>query len=142
MANANVNDRATVEAAYPREAFDQDVGRNSEPKAIAFHGVRIDSEPDASGAFSLVRASRHVGEEEQRIHSVFLAPTRSYGRSLEQGATPYGEDGEQGDGVATEVRDSAAVYRAFIDQVIEAARSVHFQELDPQDARLKGFHGG
>lgn len=142
MVQANTNDPATIERIYPREAFDQDVGRNSQAKAVAHHGVRIASQPDPQGSFTLMRASRHVGEEAQEIGSIFLAPTRSYDAPFEPGASAYGGSEERGDGIAAELDSAAKAYREFVQRILEAARSAHFEKLDPNDARLKGFHGG
>lgn len=142
MAKANIHDRGTVEAIYPRGAFESDVGPNSEAKAITHRGLRIESEPDADGWFALSPGSRHVGEEEQVIHSVFVAPTRSYDAALEPGAASYGGTEERGDAITAEHASAASAYDGFIDQVMETARSVRFQKLAPGDERLKGFHGG
>jgi hypothetical protein len=142
MTKANLNDRRTVEEAYPREAFERDVGLNSAPKAIAHHGLRIQSEPDGEGWFTVSRGSRHVGEADEVIHSVFVVPTRSYDNALAPGAGSYGGTQEREDGVAAEAASAASAYDGFIDQVIEAARSTRFQKLAPGDERLKGFHGG
>lgn len=142
MMKANINDRATVEEAYPRQAFERDVGLNSAPKAIAHHGLRIQSEPDAEGWFALSRGSRHVGEAEAVIHSVFLAPTRPDDAALAQADGSYGGAQERGDGVSAETASLASAYDAFIEQVLETARATHFQKLAPGDERLKGFHGG
>lgn len=142
MATANVNDRTTIERLYPREAFARDAGRNADPKATAQHGLRIESEPDGTGAFALSPASRALVEEDMGLHSLFLAPTRSYDAALEPGGAAYGGTAERRDGPAAERSAAQRAYESFIDRVLEAARSVRFQELDPQDERLKGFHGG
>jgi hypothetical protein len=142
MTRANINDRATLEEVYPREAFDQDVGLNSAPKTTTHHGLRIQSEPDAEGWFALSRGSRHVGEAEEVIHSVFLVPTRSYDGPLVPGDGSYGATQGGDDGLAAEGASAGSAYDGFIVQVLETARSVRFQKLAPGDERLKGFHGG
>lgn len=142
MAIANVNDKTTIERLYPRETFARDAGRNADAKASAQHGLRIESEPDGTGAFSLSPASRHVGEGDMRMHSLFLAPARSYDAALEPGGAAYGGTAERQDGPAADHSAAERAYEDFIDRVLDAARSVRFQELDAQDERLKGFHGG
>jgi hypothetical protein len=142
MAKANIDDRTTIERIYPRHAFDEDVGRNSDAKAVVHHGLRIESGPDAAGSFSVSRASRHAAEKDLRIHSIFLAPSRGYDAGLAPGDGAYGGAAERSGGSASEDRAPADAYAAFIDEVLGAARSARFQTLDPGDERLKGFHGG
>lgn len=141
MADANINDRATIELAYPRERFELDVRANAEAKSPIQKGVRIASAPDAEGRFSLSPASRHAAELEGSGDTVFLAPFAPFD-GLTQKATGYGEAEEQGDALE-EVRQSADAYAVFIDRIIETARSAHFQPaVGRHEESLKGFRGG
>ena len=74
MTAANVNDRSTVEAIYPREAFQSDAAENSRAKTAVLRGVLIASAASESGAFAFHRASRHVGEKDPLGDTRFLAP--------------------------------------------------------------------
>ena len=71
MGNANINDRGSLERAYPQDAFAGDAAQNDQPQSAVIHGVSIGSAPDAHGRFALYRAARHVGEPEA---PTFLAP--------------------------------------------------------------------
>ena len=143
MANANINDRATIEQAYPRQSFEEDIRLNSDAKTQVQRGVRIPAPPDADGTFSLVRASRHVGELEAASETIFLAPTRSFDAALKPSSSGYGqEEAEAGDPAAESGR-AADAYGAFVDAVVAGVRSAHFEKpLAANDERLKGFHGG
>jgi len=141
MSSANVNDRESIERLYPRQAFDEDAARNALPDAAVHSGVTIASAPDASGAFTLMRAQQHVGERDPEGDTIFLlamsarseqalAPSSGYGGTVETGNAP------------AEGRDEPDDYAAFIARIIEAARSATFKEPIGKDERLKGFHGG
>jgi len=71
MGKANINDRASLERAYPRDAFTGDAAQHGQPQSAVIHGVRIASAPDEHGWLELGRAARHVGEPET---PTFLAP--------------------------------------------------------------------
>jgi hypothetical protein len=115
-ASTNIDDRASIERAYPLDRFREDANRNSIPNAPVLHGLTIVSPPDAGGAFQLRHAERQSGERDGDGYAAFVPAM-----------------GHAGDG------DEAA-YASFIDRVIEAARSL--REVEPADGRLRGFHGG
>jgi hypothetical protein len=134
MAEANVNDRASVERAYPREAFEEDAGVNSRAKATVRHGVRLDEPADATGRFRLSRAAQHVGEDERARSTMFLSPV------LVESASSLVEKGEYG-----AMRPTGAPvgkgrdYPAFIDRIIEGAREAEPVETPGRaDERLAG----
>ena len=82
----------------------------------------IVSTADESGAFDLVRASRHAGESDPSDGAIFLPPAVP-------GAAP---------GSPAPAWDDA--YRRFIDKVIAtAARAEFAPSLGPGDARLRGL---
>ena len=124
MAQANINDRSSIERVYPADAFAVDAADNDrQPGNQVLHGVRIVSAPDAQGMFQLERASRQVGEIGGAL---FLAPFR---RSM-------------GLDFASRAPDPTAGYDAFIDEVIAAAPCFGFrEETSPGqgDARLRGL---
>jgi len=135
MQRANINDRQSVEALYGCADFDQDAARNSRPGAAIWYGVRIESSPDEAGWFALSRAQHHVGEVRGQ-DSAFLFPHEA---SLQR-AGP-------GDGAPSAPEDTPASrrddYEAFIDRVLQSARSARFPNpIGRGEERLKGFHGG
>lgn len=132
MQRANINDRSTIERIYPRAVFMQESNANARAQASVRCGVRIGSAPDASGAFDLVRASRHAGEPDSGNGAVFLSP-------VAQG-TGHGADypavAASGD-AGTRPRDA---YSAFIDKIIAAARGAHVAPAPGRgDIRLRGL---
>ena len=140
MQTANVNDRASIEALYPRAAFDEDAAKNALPKTQVLYGVRIDSEPDEGGSFALVRARHHVGEMTNFAEAVFLFPEEPH-----LSATLVGSDPDAG--MPQEADDPSDLrrkeYEAFIDRVLDAARRADFADpIGRDEERLKGFHGG
>ena len=139
MSRANVNDRKTVEAVYPREAFEEDAGRNSRDKGEIVFGVRIDSGPDAQGGFSLARAGRHVGELKGSPEAVFIPANQPHlSASSESRLEPGAPDGPVD---AQTVRQQE--YDAFVERILDAARTANIPEpMGYEDARLKGFRGG
>jgi hypothetical protein len=141
MGSANVNERASFESIYPREAFEADAAQNSRGKAAVLHGVLIASEVSESGAFTLQRAKRHIGENDPLGDSRFLAPFPREGAALEQ--TPgYGATREKAGGLEN-VERRRDDYAAFIDRVIGAATRAEFKEaIGRHEERLRGFHGG
>lgn len=137
MAQANINDRATLAQAYPREQFEIDVRVNARAKDPVQKGVRIASPPDQEGSFELVPASRHTGELDRVSNAVFLAPFETFdaGASVPDPAEPDIE--------ASRDRRSADAYEAFLSRIVEAARTSEFEQPIGRDADvLKGFHGG
>ena len=134
MAEANVNDRASVERAYSREAFEEDAGMNARAKLDIRHGVRIDEPADGSGRFRLTRAAQHVGEDEQARRTVFLAA------SLVESAASLVDKGEYGAMEPTGAPvEKGRDYPAFVDRIIEAAREAERVEAPGRgDERLAG----
>ena len=143
MGDANINDRATIEQAYPRQAFEEDIRKNSDAKATVQRGVRIAAAPDGAGAFRIVRASRHVGEIDDVGETVFLSPVRSFDAALKPNSSGYGQEEAEAGGLPAEPGRSAGAYDAFLGAIVEAVRTAHFETpLAANDERLKGFHGG
>ncbi|WP_448206458.1 hypothetical protein [Azospirillum sp. sgz302134] len=139
MQTANVNDPKSVEALYSRADFEKEARLNSQDKTTVQHGLMILSEPGPDGTFSLQRANRHVGEAQDTANSVFLCPllnSAEYGAFV-QNDTAYGGPVDP----PKRPSDRADPYRAFIDDVIQAARTAHFPPGVPAEC-LKGFHGG
>jgi hypothetical protein len=134
MKAANINDRASIERIYPRAVFEREAQANTRAKASVLYGVRIHSMPDESGAFQLIRASHHVGEDERQSGSVFLCPFAQ--------ETPFVERGNDY-GAVTQRRDAGVVrgdYDGFVDKIIETARSVRLDETPGRgDMRLQGL---
>jgi len=142
MPEANVNDRSSVERLYPREEFEREAAGNSDAKATVHRGLRIVSPVDREGRFSAERASRHVAEGDPEGDTVFLAPFLARaGAPLRQSET-YGGSVETGDAVAAG-SEKGQDYRAFVDRIIQAAKSAEFKPAVGRDEeRLHGFHGG
>ncbi len=139
MHKANVNDRASIEAVYPLAAFEEDAARNALADAPVVHGVRIDSAPDAQGWFALARARHHVGELTNFADAIFLHPESPQLAAPLLGSDPDGT--AQMPAAMPELRRQE--YEAFINRVIEAARTADFAEpIGRDEPRLKGFHGG
>jgi hypothetical protein len=140
MAFANLNDRATVEAIYPREAFESDAAQNSRGKAAVLHGLLIASEVAESGAFELKRAKRHAGENDPLGDTRFVAPfLREADGAMEQ-ISAYGAERPRGVKTAEGRRGD---YDSFIDRVLAAAARAEFKDpIGRHEERLRGFHGG
>lgn len=139
MASANVNDRASIEAIYPRAAFEADAAQNARDKAAVLHGVAIASEVAESGAFALQRARRHVGENDPLGDTLFLAPFLP--DEGPRAPRPYRSAGEEPDAASEAARGDA--YAHFIDGIVETARRAAFKEpIGRGEERLRGFHGG
>ena len=142
MPDANINDRSSVERLYPRDDFDRDAGENSDAKATVHRGLRIVSAVDRDGKFSAEKGLRHVGESDPEGDTIFVAPflargyaplgqTDTYGGTAETSAAPAGSGQKDQD------------YRAFIDRIIEAAKTAEFKPaIGRHEDRLRGFHGG
>src|SRR5690242_12914153 len=129
---ANVNDRASVEAAYPEATFARDSGENSRATAGVTRGVRILRAPDAEGRFAIEPARRHVGEDTGDAERPFLAP-------FLETAAARGDAAAYGTMPATPLPPKDAEYAAFIDRLIEAARHMKPQPTPGRgDERLAG----
>jgi hypothetical protein len=139
MQKANINDRDSLERLYPREAFQEDAGRNALGKTPVLYGVRIESAPDAQGWFHLVRAQQHVGEQ-VGVDTIFLAAEEQRFSAPLLGQEPA----EASKGAAlTPEATGRQDYETFITQLVDAARSAEFpQPVGRGEPRLKGFHGG
>ncbi|HWD57753.1 MAG TPA: hypothetical protein VG308_05720 [Stellaceae bacterium] len=132
MAKVNANDRATLERAYPADAFASDAARNERSTEQLMHGVRIGSAPGSAGWFELERAARHAGEPETPH---FLSPIRRREELTDQGQVPSQ--------VAAPQPDDG--YNRFLDDIVAAAwRFGYRAEQSPgrDEPRLKGFRGG
>ncbi|HEX2135994.1 MAG TPA: hypothetical protein VHG30_08845 [Microvirga sp.] len=137
---ADINDRKSVEALYPRDAFEEDAGRNALGNTQVVYGVRIESAPDAEGCFRLARARHHVGELTGSRGAIFLAAEKPR-LSAPLLGSDAGTGAPEGSDVTPETR--AAEYNAFIDRILDAARSADFGgPIGRGETRLKGFHGG
>ena len=139
METANVNDPASVETIYSRADFEREARLNAQDKTTIQHGITILSAPDGDGNFSLMRASRHVGEVGESSHSIFVGPslkTSEHGAFI-QNDTGYGGPIEQHD----PPKEPADPYRLFVEEIFQAVRSADFPPDVPPE-RLKGFHGG
>lgn len=138
MPSAKIHDRASIEGVYSRSAFEEDAARNAVGDAQILFGVRIESGPDAQGAFGLARAKQHVGEQATSGGAVFLAPdhqTRYAGVLKNEGAGR-----QQGEGAAD---DPAGEYAAFVDRIVETAKTAEFPApIGRDEERLRGFRGG
>jgi hypothetical protein len=142
MPEANINDRASIEAIYPREVFRSDAARNSDAKAAVLHGVSIASEVSEGGAFALQRASRHVGEGDPLGDTLFLAPFLGDAYAAMEQTPAYGATKEKARGLEKVDRQDAD-YDAFIERVIAAASQARFKEaIGRHEERLRGFRGG
>ena len=142
MAEANINDRASIERLYSRADFEREAGGNSDAKATVHRGLRIVSPVDANGRFSIERGSRHVGESDPEGDTVFVAPFLRQAYAPLQQSDTYGGPVESGDALASSAH-KADDYRAFIDRLIEAAKSADFKApVGHGEDRLRGFHGG
>src|SRR4051812_47934495 len=136
MPEANINDRASIERAYPRDAFDDDMRSNALPNAEVLHGVRVESAPDSRGVLRLVRARQHVGEVGDARRTLFMRPVAVELAAAPAEPVPY-------DGVEPAApSDTGRDYDRFIADLIAAARRFKPPEAPGRDERLKGFRGG
>jgi hypothetical protein len=140
MHKANINDRQSVASVYPRAAFEEDAGRNALGTADVVYGVRIESSPDETGWFTVMRTRHHVGELTGFADAVFIAANEPHLTAPLLGSDPD-EGVPQGPIITADAR--AEEYEAFIDRVLEAARSAEFPDpIGRGEERLEGFHGG
>jgi hypothetical protein len=140
MDKANVNDRQSVSALYPRTAFEEDAAHNAVGNTGVVHGVQIESQPDGGGWFRLVRVRHHVAEVTAPAETLFLAPSEPGIAGSLVGADPADGAPAASDGdPAARLRE----YEAFIDRVLDAARKADFQDpIGRDEERLRGFRGG
>ncbi|HWB51642.1 MAG TPA: hypothetical protein VG651_21215 [Stellaceae bacterium] len=133
MARANTNDRASLEQAYPRDAFANDAAQNERAPHALTHGVLIASAPDEGGWFELTRTRRHAGEPDTPY---FLAPARRSEELIEQGHHHAARQ--------VAMPDPARGYARFLDDIVTAAKSAGFRaDRSPSgDPRLRGLRGG
>jgi hypothetical protein len=142
MSTANVNDRATIERLYPREAFEADAAKNANPKADMLHGVRIASEVSESGEFTLQRTRNQVGENDPLGDTLFLAPFLGEAQGALRQSPGYSGAEENPDALP-KAADKRPDYEAFIDRIAETARQAAFKDpIGRHEPRLRGFHGG
>lgn len=116
MPTANIRDRASLEAIYPRDAFAIDAASNDRQAVETLHGVRVASAPDENGDFALERAALQAGETPGAL---FLTPFRR----------PSPDGGSDGG------------YERFLDEIVEAAtRHGYHPETSPGpgDPRIRG----
>jgi len=76
MASVDINDRGSLERAYPEDAFASDAAQNEAVSSQFRHGVRIGGAPDRVGRFELARVRRHAGEAAAED---FLIPRKEAG---------------------------------------------------------------
>ena len=132
---ANINDRSSIERVYPREEFDREIGRNSEPKATVLAGVRILRGIDGHGDFEIERASRQTGESDE---TVFLSPFL-VSAMADIGGAASPREAPSRDATA-EPHDTAADYEAFLDRIVEAAKTApRHPSPGPGEERLHGL---
>jgi hypothetical protein len=117
--NANVNDRTTIERMYPLSAFDQDAGENSAGSSTRRCGVRLETVPDADGAFRIVRAAQALTGSADTAGTAFLCPYmgRAYGMFAIEGGS-RGAVEERSDIFAGHLDE----YAAFLETIVETAR--------------------
>jgi hypothetical protein len=131
MATANINDRRSLERAYPPEAFASDAAENGRAESGLRKGVRILSAPDAAGDFTLERASQQIGEE---ANAAFCAPHRREDRLI---------NAERDSPATASARpDPHEGYAEFLAEILTAAQRSGFRpEESPGrgEPRLRGL---
>jgi hypothetical protein len=140
MQSVNINQRETLESYYPLDSFVHDASQNARGKAMVMHGLRILSTPDADGTFKVTKGQHNVAEDDANHDALFLYSVRDDDNN-------WFDKGEADASKAVHAKehpvDVSDLYRSFIDRVIEAARTAHFQnDIGRGEPRLKGFHGG
>jgi hypothetical protein len=140
MQSVNINQRDTIESYYPLDSFVHDASQNARGKALVMHGLRILSAPDADGTFKVSKGQHNVAEDDDNHDALFLYSVRDDDNN-------WFDKGEADASKAVHPKehpvDVSDLYRSFIDRVIEAARTAHFQnDIGRGEPRLKGFHGG
>jgi hypothetical protein len=79
MPIVDINDRSSLEHAYPLASFEHDAAQNARADATDVHGVRINSDVDAEGRFEMIAATRSVAAASPDEDALFLVPYRSNG---------------------------------------------------------------
>jgi hypothetical protein len=134
MPSAQLDDRGSLAAAYPREQFERDAARNAEVKRETLSGVVLLSAPDAAGWFEIDQASRHVGEVAPSGDTAFLYPTLGDAEGSLAGARSGYANEEAGLGSGR-----SADYDAFLDRVVATVRGLRARQSPGRDdPRLKG----
>lgn len=127
MSHANINDRASIEAIYPRAVFLRESNANVRARATMLRGLSIRSAPDGAGYVEIARAAQHVGEQKPDGGALFLCPFAQ--------ATPHAADYP-----ARPTAEPGNPYDAFIDRVLTAARTAPLPEPTGRgDRRLQGL---
>lgn len=133
MTTVNVNNRASIEALYPRDVWESDAGTNSQTRKGKLRGLLIVSPPSADGNFHLRRALRSVADCQSDPHVAFVCPYM--GRAYDIFTPAAGVHGavlEKRDAL----EDHSDEYQAFIDGIISAARQVQFPPIPGSKGRL------
>ena len=104
------------------------------------HGLRILSAPDDNGVFKVSKAQQNIAEDASHQDALFLYSVRDDDNN-------FFDKGEADASKAVQTKDHPvdlpALYRGFIDRVIETARNAQFQpDIGRGEPRLQGFHGG
>lgn len=141
MNSANLDDRASLERIYPRDAFERDARENARADNAVVHGVRILSAPDASGSFTFAPARQHVGEGDPEGDTVFIAPALADASAELKVGAGYG--GAENTGAPPPKASDRSRYDGFLDALVAAARRADFKTaIGRGEERLRGFHGG
>ena len=134
MPRAQLDDRGSLAAAYPRERFERDAAHNAEVKTETLSGVVLLSAPDADGRFEIDQASRHVGEVAPSGDTAFLYPMLGDA----EGSLAVARSGYANEEPARGSPRSAD-YDAFLDRVVATARGLMARKSPGRDdPRLKG----
>jgi hypothetical protein len=140
MSRANIFDRASIEAVYPRDLFESDAATNSAARSTTSRGVRIESAPDEGGEFRLVRAAHRATKRAAHRDAIFLCPYM--GRAYSLFSLAGGVKGQIIEN-ADPFEPHPEEYDAFIERIIETAK--RFEKPAPIGrgaAVLRGFRGG
>jgi len=125
MPTANIHDRGSIERVYSQDAYASNASQNDRRKPAMLRGVRITAAANDEGDFTIEPASQHAGEVAS-VGAVFLAPFHRVTAEENAAADP---DPRQG-------------YRAFLDEIVEAAQRPGFRteaSPGPGDLRLRGL---
>lgn len=128
--NANINERTSIERVYPLSAFDEDAGENSSGSSPRRCGVKLETVPDAAGAFRMVRGAQALTGADDAPGTAFVCPYmgRAYGLFMIEGGG-RGAVEEHGNIFAGHLDE----YAAFLETIIETARKMKpAPHLDPR----------